>query len=106
MYEKSKYQIIKPSNSSSASWWRTFAYPAQLDGNDEFERSTGFISCFKCMHTQVYNKLSGTKSFKEHADKCFPISNSTISSVSSIRFDSASTSSTQTTLHKRDLLNI
>ncbi len=58
-YEKSRYQIIKPSSSSSDSWWRAFGYPARLNENNQLERITGFISCFKCMNTQVYNRSSG-----------------------------------------------
>jgi len=109
LYEKSKYQIIKADGSSSASWWRAFGYPARLNEDNELERINGFISCFKCMNTQVYNNLSGTKRFKEHADKCFSLSNTTTcSSSSSISFASSSASfsssslalSTQTTLNQ------
>ena len=40
------------------------------------------------MHTQVYNGVSDTKRFKEHADKCSPMLNSPLSS--SISTDSSS----------------
>ena len=40
------------------------------------------------MHTQVYNDANGTKRFKEHADKYYPRSNSTV--LSSISTDSSS----------------
>ncbi|CAF1598618.1 unnamed protein product [Rotaria sp. Silwood1] len=85
IYEKSKYQIMENESPSAAEWWRAFGYPAQ------------------CMNTQVYNNLSGTKRFKQHADKCFPLSNTTIttsSSSSSISFTSSSTPSTQTRLNQ------
>ncbi|CAF4163573.1 unnamed protein product, partial [Rotaria sordida] len=85
IYEKSKYQIIENESPSAAEWWRAFGYPAQ------------------CMNTQVYNNLSGTKRFKQHADKCFPLSNTTITtSSSSSSFTSSSTPSTQTTLNQMD----
>ncbi|CAF3886290.1 unnamed protein product [Rotaria sp. Silwood1] len=103
IYEKSKYQIMENESPSAAEWWRAFGYPAQLDENKKLQRIIGFISCFRCMTTQVYNNLSGTKRFKQHADKCFPLSNTTIttsSSSSSISFTSSSTPSTQTRLNQ------
>ena len=72
LYEKTKYKIIKNDNASDTSWWRAFAYPAELNVNKEFERIHGFISCFRCMNTQVYNNSTCRKYLKEHADKCFP----------------------------------
>jgi hypothetical protein len=76
------------------SWWRAFGYLARLNEDNELGRINRFISCFKCMNTQVYNNSSGKKRFKEHADKCFPLLNTTTcSSSSSIRFASSSTSS-------------
>ncbi|CAF4547775.1 unnamed protein product, partial [Rotaria sp. Silwood2] len=98
-YEKQKYQVIKNESASAALWWRAFGYPAQMNSDKELERIVGFISCFKCMNTQVYNKFSGTKRFKEHADKCFPLS-STTSSSNSFTSSSSSTSTTQATLNK------
>ena len=62
------------------------------------------------MNTQVYNTLSGTKCYKQHADHCFPlsktgqpVSSSTSPSSStlplSMNFTSAASSSTQTTFN-------
>jgi hypothetical protein len=93
-YDKSRYQIIKPTTTSSAPWWRAFGYPAHFNENGQLERINGFISCFKCMSTYIYNSSSGSKRYKEHAEKCSPLSNITTSS--SINFSS----STQTTLNQ------
>ncbi len=73
LYEKTKYKIIKNDHPSNACWWRAFGYPAQLNINNEFKRINGFISCFNYMSTNIYNKLSATKRFKEHPDKCSPL---------------------------------
>ena len=97
LYEKTKCKIIK-NDTASDTWWRAFAYPAKLNVNKEFERIHGFISCFRCMNTEIYNNSTDTKCFKEHTDKCFPLSNTTISSSSSIAFASSSTLSSQITL--------
>ena len=62
------------------------------------------------MNTQVYNTLSGTKCYKQHTDKRFPLSKtghptSSLTSPSpptlplAISFTSAASSSTQTTLN-------
>ncbi|CAF3896809.1 unnamed protein product [Rotaria sp. Silwood1] len=88
-----KFKIIENESPSHAEWWRSFGFPAQLNENNKLERINGYISCIKCMHTQVYNLLSGTKRFKQHADKCFPSSVSSSTSTSS-------SSSTQTTLNQ------
>ncbi|CAF3890321.1 unnamed protein product [Rotaria sp. Silwood1] len=88
-----KFKIIENESPSHAEWWRSFGFPAQLNENNKLERINGYISCIKCMHTQVYNLLSGTKRFKQHADKCFPSSVSSSTSISS-------SSSTQTTLNQ------
>ena len=100
LHEKSRHKIIKPVSSSSASLWRAFCYPATLNENNEFERITGYINCFNCMKTQVYNILSETKRFKEHADKCFPASKVTVSSS----IDSVSSSSLPLTSPKQTTL--
>ena len=72
--QKHAHQIVKGSHSSKAGWWRAFGYPARLNGNNVWKKIPGFISCLKCMPTQIYSPCSGTKCFKEHADKCFPTS--------------------------------
>lgn len=87
--QKEKFKIIKNESPSPAEWWRCFGFPARLNENNKLEKIDGYISCFKCMNTQIYSNLSGTKRFKEHADKCFPSSIGTSSS-----------SSTQTTLNQ------
>ena len=102
--DKSNYKIIPNEFSSATLWWRSSGFPAQLDENDELKRIHGFISCFKCINTQVDNTLSDTKRYKRHADKCFPLpttgqltSSSTL--PLSISFTSAASSSTQTILN-------
>ncbi|CAF4566006.1 unnamed protein product, partial [Rotaria sp. Silwood2] len=121
LFEKSQYQIIKNEYPTTVKWWRAFGYPAQLNDNKKFQRIEGFISCYKCKNTQIYNKLSGTKRYKEHADKCFPILNitatispspttpststttsspSSTTSSSSISFTSSSSTSAQVTLNQ------
>ncbi|CAF3569995.1 unnamed protein product [Rotaria sp. Silwood1] len=77
IFEKCKYKIIENTCPSKASWWRAFGFPARLNEHNQWERIEGFISCTKCMNTQIYNKLSGTKRLKEQADKCFPLSETT-----------------------------
>lgn len=77
--QKHKYQVIKTESSTKAPWWRAFGFPARLDEDNTLRKIPGFISCLKCMHTQAYGSSSGTKRFKQHADKCFPLSSSTIS---------------------------
>ena len=104
LYEKTKYKTIKNDNASNTSWWLGFAYPAKPNVNNEFERIPGFISCFRCMNTQIYNNSTGTKRFKEHADKSFPLSNTTISSSLSIAFALSSTLSSQTTLNQSEFI--
>ena len=112
LYDKSTYKIIPNEFSSATLWWRSSGFPVRLDENDELERIHGFISCFKRMNTQVYNTLSGTKRYKQHADHCFrlsktgqPTSSASSTSPSSstlplaISFTSAASSSTQTTLN-------
>ncbi|CAF1491119.1 unnamed protein product, partial [Rotaria sordida] len=91
--QQQKFKIIENESRSHAEWWRSFGFPAQLNENKKFERIIGYISCFKCMHTQAYNSLSGTKRFTQHANKCFPSSTSSSISISSL-------SSTQTTLNQ------
>ena len=62
------------------------------------------------VNTQVYNTLSGTKCYKQHNDRCFPVSKTgqpTSSSTSpssstlplAISFTSAASSSTKTTFN-------
>ncbi|CAF1434543.1 unnamed protein product [Rotaria sp. Silwood1] len=94
MFEKFKYKIIENPCPSKALWWRAFGFPARLNEDNQWERIEGFISCTKCMKTHIYNKLSGTKHFKEHADKCFPLSETSEAASSS------SSSSTQVTLNQ------
>ena len=102
--DKSNYKIIPNEFSSATLWWRSPGFPAQLDENDELKIIHESISCLKCMNTQVYNTRSGTKRYKRHADKCFPLSKTgqpTSSSTLplSISFTSAASSSTQTILN-------
>jgi hypothetical protein len=92
--QKHKYQILKNESSTDAQWWRAFGFPSQVDDNNVLRKIPGFISCLKCMHTLAYKHSSGTKRFKEHADKCFPVSTSSISTS----FDSESSSMTQASL--------
>lgn len=80
--EEKKYTIIK-NESSSADWWKVFGYPAKLDENGEFQRITGFVSCFKCCHTFLYSNTSGTTRLKQHANKCFDLTSCSSSSSSS-----------------------
>ena len=79
LYQKQKYQIVKNSSSTTAQWWRAFGYPSQMDENNILRKIPGFISCLKCMHTMVHKHSTGTIRFKEHADKCFPLSKSSVS---------------------------
>ncbi|CAF4055029.1 unnamed protein product [Adineta steineri] len=90
---KHKYQVIKNEAETKALWWRAYSYSAHLNDNNELKRIPGFVSCFKCMNTYLYNRLSGSKRFKQHADKCFSLVKDTTSS--SITFSS----SKQTTLN-------
>ena len=110
LYHKSTYKIIPDEFFSATLWWKSSGFPARSDENDELKRIHGFLSCFKCMNTQVYNTLSGTKRYKQHTDKYFPlsktgqpISSSTSPSSSTlplaISFTSAASPSTQTTLN-------
>ena len=110
LYDKPTYKIISNEFSSATLCWRSSGFSARLDENDKLKRIYGFISSFKCMNTQVYNTLNDTNRYKQHADRCFPlskigqpISSSTLPSSSilplSISFTSAANSSSmQTTL--------
>ncbi|CAF1358132.1 unnamed protein product [Adineta ricciae] len=89
--ERQKYRVIENKTPSKAEWWRCFGFPAKLNNSNIFERIPGFISCFNCMHTQAYSSTSGTKRFKEHADKCSPKSN--LAAMSSITTNSSSANS-------------
>ena len=96
--EKTNY-IIKDNKASDASWCRSFDYPAKLNVDNEFDGIPGFISCFRCMSTQVYNNSNGTKRFKQYTDKCFSLLSITISS-SSVTLVLSSTLSSQATLNQ------
>ena len=58
--DKEKFCILKHGSTKPlAIWWRAFGYPTTLNRTDEFERSPGFISCFKCNLTSVYGPNIG-----------------------------------------------
>ncbi|CAF4684738.1 unnamed protein product [Rotaria sp. Silwood2] len=59
--------------------------------NDEFNRITGCVSCFKCYSTFIYSSNSGTTRLKQHVIKC---SNVTSSSITIECSDSSSIQST------------
>lgn len=98
LFQQSQYRIIANDSATAAEWWRAFGFPEKLNDKEEFERIPGFISCLKCKNTQIYNKSSGTKRYKEHADKCFPIFNKTtaVSSSTQISLSPTSPSSSPT----------
>lgn len=79
--DKTKYTVIKNESAKPiASWWKTFGFPAMIDEKNEVKRILGYISCFRCYHTFIYNHSSGTTRFKEHTEKCSTLC-STISST-------------------------
>ncbi|CAF4263490.1 unnamed protein product, partial [Rotaria magnacalcarata] len=90
LFEPSQYQVIRNESQKGPLWWRAFGFPAKIDDKGEFQRIEGFISCLKCKNTQIHNKSSGTKRYKEHADKCYPIINETVISSSSSSSSSSS----------------
>ena len=77
--QKHVYQIVKNESMPKAEWWRGFGFPARFNENNVLEKISGFISCLKCMHTVAHSNSSGTRRYKEHVDKCFPASASSIS---------------------------
>ena len=77
--QKHVYQIVKNEPMPKAEWWRGFGFPARFNENNVLEKISGFISCLRCMHTMAHSNSSGTRRYKEHVDKCFPASMSSIS---------------------------
>jgi hypothetical protein len=101
---KEKYTIIKNESSvSSVDWWKAFGYPSKLNENGEYYRIKGFISCFKCFNTFIYNSSSGTTRIKQHAAKCFGTSSNSSSSNVTDSIDSSTF--TQGTLSQHGFKN-
>ena len=79
--ETKTYKVIKNESSSGASWWNIFGFPAKLDENNEYQRISGYVSCFKCFQTFFYSAKSGTTRLKEHEAKCGTVTSSSDSST-------------------------
>jgi len=77
--ENKSYTIIKKESSTSlAEWWSSFGYPAKIGEDGKYYRIAGFVSCFKCFHTFIYGNSSGTTRLKQHANKWFKTTSSSI----------------------------
>ena len=80
--DKQNFTVIKnESRKNLPTWWRSFVYPAILNDKNQFERITGYKSCFKCYQAFHYGSSTGTKRFLSHADRCFPSASSSSSTI-------------------------